>query len=166
MGDPLLVRIAEGFALGRFKKTTPALVGASLSTLPKELERAPLRFYAPGPFQEAWAKGIAGLLARAYAVGASVSIGDATTLKVHLVISGAFGPDLEESRGRILKTWDALLASPVGHVLEIERAVESGSFALDVFDDHAVLDVSLNADLLIKGLSAAVQANARALFDW
>jgi hypothetical protein len=166
VGDPLLVRVAESFALGKFKKTSPALAGAALSTLPKDLELAPLRFYAPGPFAESWAKGVDGLLARAYAVGATVSPGTEATLKLHLVISGAFGPDLEESRIRILKTWAALLNSPVGHVLELEHAVVANSFELEVDGGQAILDVSLNANLLIKGLSAAVQADTRALFDW
>jgi hypothetical protein len=163
VGDPLLVRIVESFTLGRFKKTNPALTGAALSTLPKGLESAPLRFYAPGPFPETW---VQGLLARAYAAGAAVSFGEGASLKVHLVISGAFGPDVVESRVRILKTWDALLTSPVGHVLGLERAVGPGTFALDVRDDQAVLDLTLDAEVLMKGLSTAVEGDTKSLFDW
>ncbi len=166
VGDPLLVRVAESFALGKFKRTSPALAGASLSTLPRELELAPLRFYAPGPFPETWTKGAEGLFARAYAVGASVSLGGGPSLKVHIVISGAFGSDLEESRSRILKTWDTLLASPVGHLLELGRAIEPGSFVLDVHEERADFEITLNASSLIQGLSAAVQTDTRALFDW
>lgn len=166
VGDPLLVRVAESFALGKFKRTSPALLGASLSTLPRELEQAPLRFYAPGPFPETWARGVEGLFARAYAVGASVSFDTGTILKLHIVVSGAFGPDIEESRSRILKTWDTLLASPVGHLLELQRAIEAGSFGLDVRDERADLTVAVNAETLVQGLSAAVEADTRALFDW
>jgi hypothetical protein len=166
VGDPLLIRVAEGFALGRFKKTSPALAGAALSTLPTSLKEAPLRFYAPGPFAGTWAKGVQGLLARAYAIGATVSLEPSASLRVHLVIAGAFGPDLDDSRGRILNTWDALLASAVGHVLGLELAVEANSFALDVQNDKAILDVVLNSELLLQGLSAVVQGDAKTLFEW
>jgi len=166
VGDPLLVRVAESFALGRFKKTRPALSGAALSSLPASIATAMLRFYAPGPFSGAWAQGIQGVLARSYAVGAAVSLGAATSLRIRVVISGAFGPDLEESRARILKTWDLLLKSPVGHVLEVEPAIIPGTFNLEVENDKATFDVDLNADTIIKGLSAAVQTDAKTLFDW
>ena len=165
LGDPLLIRIVEGFTLGRFKKSKPALMGAALSTLPSSLQAAPLRFYAPGPFPEAWAKGIQGLLARALAIGVAASLGQDGRVKVHGVLTGAFGPDLEESRSRLLKTWDAILTSAVGHVLGLERTIEPGTFELYVHDDHATVDFSLDTDSLMKGISAAVQADAKGIFD-
>ena len=166
LGDPLLVRIVEGFALGRFKKTSPALTGAALSTLPSELRAAPLRFYAPGPFPEAWSKGVQGLLGRAFAVGAAASLDQDSQIKVHAVITGAFGPDLDGSRARLLKTWDAILTSAVGHVLGLEQTIVPGTFELNVRDNQANLDFSLNADALMRGLSAAVQDDTKSIFDW
>ena len=166
LGDPLLVRVVEGFALGRFKKTRPALSGASLATLPPELQSAPLRFYAPGPFSEAWSNGVQGLLARAFAIGAAVSLGEGAQIKVRAVITGAFGPDLDESRARLLKTWDAILTSAVGHVLGLERAIVPGTFDLNVRESQATIDLVLNADSLMKGVSAAVQEDTKQIFDW
>ena len=165
VGDPLLVRVVESFALGRLKKSSPALMGAALSTLPKDLASAPLRFYAPGPFRETWAQGVQGLLARAYAVGAAFAPSEGGAIKIHLVITGAFGPDVAESRERILKTWGALLSSPVGHVLELEHGLKPGTFVLEVRDDQATLDFAVDAQLLMKGLSTAVAGDTKSLFD-
>jgi hypothetical protein len=163
--DPLLIRIVEGFALGRFKKSSPALHGAALSTLPSELQTAPLRFYAPGPFSEALAKGVQGLLARAFAVGAAASLNQEGQLKVRVVVTGAFGPDLDESRARLMRTWDAILTSAVGHVLGLEQTVVPGTFDLHVRDDQAVLDFALNSELLMRGISAAVQDDVKSILE-
>ena len=121
LGDPLLIRIVEGFALARFRKAQPALSGAALSTLPSELKSAPLRFYAPGPFPETWAKGAEGLLAQAFAMGVAVSLGTQARLRVHVVVSGTFGPDTEQARAILLSTWDAIQTSSLGHILGLQE---------------------------------------------
>ncbi len=87
-------------------------------------------------------------------------------IKVRAVLTGAFGPDLDESRARLLKTWDAILTSAVGHVLGLEQTIVPGTFELNVRDNQANLDFALNADTLMRGLSAAVQDDAKGIFDW
>lgn len=163
LGDPLLVRIVEGFALARFKKTEPAQKGAALSTLPTELRLAPLQFYAPGPFAGEWARGTQGLLAKAFAVGVAVSISKPGRLKVRAVMSGTFGPSLVKSRDSLLKTWDAIQTSAVGHVLGLEKTTEPSR--LDVQPNQATLDIEFVAEDLMKGLSAALSADAAGIFD-
>jgi len=154
VGDPLLVRIAEGFALERFKKSKPALAGAALASLPRDLSEAPLRFYAPGPFTDEWARAANGVLARALALGATFTLPRSSVLHVRLVIVGAFGPDLEKTRGRLLDTWNNLQVSAIGHLLRLQETLEPAT--ITVLDDMATLDVSIPVSALMQGISAAV----------
>ncbi len=163
LGDPLLIRIVEGFTLDRFKKTPPALSGAALSTLPGELKAAPFRFYAPGPFPEEWAKGAQGLLAQAFAFGVAITLRSGSRLQVHAVMSGTFGPDLDQARSRLLNTWDAIQTSPIGHVLGLKENTEPSR--LEVRSSEATLDFTLESEALMKGLAAAVSADTKGIFD-
>jgi hypothetical protein len=163
VGDPLLVRIVEGFALDRFKKTSPALEGAALSTLPRELQAAPLCYYAPGPFVDDWAGGAEGVLARAFAIGAAATIDARAILQVHVVISGTFGPNLEDTRARLLKTWDTIQTSSVGRVLRLQETTEPST--INVRDNQATLDVKFPISSLMEGLSVAVSAEVTRIFD-
>ena len=163
LGDPLLIRIVEGFTVDRFKKTPPALAGAALSTLPGELKAAPLRFYAPGPFQEEWATGAEGLLAQAFAFGVAVSLSEGARLKVHAVMSGTFGPNVEQARVRLLNTWDTIQTSAIGHVLGLKENTEPSR--LEVHPSEATLDFTLDSESLMKGLAAAVTADTKGIFD-
>jgi hypothetical protein len=164
LGDPLLIRIVEGFTLDRFKKTPAALSGAALSTLPGELKAGPLQFYAPGPFPEEWAKGAQGLLAQALAFGVVVTLSGGSRLKVHAVMSGDFGPDLDQARSRLLNTWDAIQTSTIGHVLGLKENTEPSR--LEVHTGEATLDFTLDSESLMKGLAAAVSADTKGIFDF
>jgi hypothetical protein len=163
LGDPLLIRIVEGFALDRFKKTSPALKGAALATLPRDLQSSPLCYYAPGPFSDDWAGGAEGILARAFAIGAAATIDARAILQVHIVISGTFGPNLENTRARLVKTWDTIQTSPVGHVLRLQETTEPST--INVQDSQATLDVKLPLLSLMEGLSTAVSAEVTRIFD-
>jgi hypothetical protein len=154
VGDPLLARIAEAFAVGRFRKSKPALAGAALATLPHDLSEAPLRFYAPGPFTDEWASAADGVLARALAIGASITLPSSSVLHVRVVISGAFGPDLEKTRSHLWSTWSHLQFSAIGHLLRLQDTLEPAT--ITVLDDWATLDVSFPVTALMQGISAAV----------
>ncbi len=154
VGDPVLARIVEGFAVSRFKKTKPALYGAALGKLPRDVDQAPLRLYAPGPFANEWAHAADGVLARVFAVGAAMTLPNASQLHVRFVLSGTFGPDLEETRSRLVRTWDNLQASSVGHLLQLRETSESA--VISVNSNMATFDVTFPIDSLIQGLSAAV----------
>src|SRR5690606_1193683 len=51
-GDPSLIRIVEGFLLGRFTKTPSALRGATLRAHATFADGAPLRAWIPGPLDD------------------------------------------------------------------------------------------------------------------
>jgi hypothetical protein len=154
VGDPILVRVVEAFATERFKKSKPALAGAALASLPLDLGQAPLRFYAPGPFTDEWARAADGVLARTLAFGASVSVARPSVLQIRLVLSGAFGPDLEKTRSRLLATWSNLQVSTIGHILRLQETLEPAT--ISVQDAVATLTVSFAASTLMRGISAAV----------
>jgi hypothetical protein len=154
VGDPLLSRIVEGFAVSRLKKSRPALQGAALGSLPGDLEQAPLRFYAPGPFANEWANAAGGVLARVFAVGAAMTLPNASQLHIRLVLSGAFGPDLDETRSRLMTTWARIQTSSVGHLLQLHLPSEPATFLVD--SNTATVDVKFPIDSLMQGLSAAV----------
>src|SRR6185295_4064338 len=73
LGDPTPARVAELYAEGRLARSPSALHGSALATLPGTLGRAPLVFYAPGPFSGEWASGARGLLGAAVALGVAVT---------------------------------------------------------------------------------------------
>ena len=154
VGDPVLARIAEAFAVGRFKKSKPALAGAALATLPPDLSEAPLCFYAPGPFTDEWARAADGVLARALAIGASITLPGSSVLHVRVVMSGAFGPELEKTRVHLLDTWNNLQHSAVGHLLRLQETM--GPAMITVLDDSATLNVSFPVSTLVQGICAAV----------
>lgn len=154
VGDPLLARVAEAFALGRFKKSKPALAGAALASLPVDLQNAPLRFYAPGPFTNEWARAADGVLARAMALGASASLATSSVLRIRLVLSGAFAADQEKTRSQLLSAWEHLQVSTIGHLLRLQETLEPAT--VSVADDAATLTVSFAVSTLMKGVSAAV----------
>jgi hypothetical protein len=154
VGDPLLVRVAEAFAMGRFHKSKPALAGAALASLPADLSQAPVRFYAPGPFADEWGKAADGVLARALAFGASVTLPSPSILQLRLVLSGTFGPDLEQTRTRLEATWSNLQASTIGRVLRLQETLAPAS--ITVLDDSATLNVAYSTATLLQGISAAV----------
>lgn len=154
VGDPLLARIVESFVTGRFRKSKPALGGAALAGLPVGIHDAPLRFYAPGPFTGEWARAADGVLTRAFAFGASVQLPTPSVLQIRLVLSGSFGPDLEETRTRLIATWRGLQLSAIGHLLRLHESLEPA--VIDVRNDAASVTVSYPVSSLMRGISAAV----------
>jgi hypothetical protein len=67
---------------------------------------------------------------------------------------GAFGPDLEKTRGHLLDTWSNLQLSAIGHLLRLQDTLEPAS--ITVLDDFATLNVSFPVSALMQGISAAV----------
>ncbi len=63
------------FAEGRLKRARPALRAEPLASVAERLGDAPLRGFAPGPFEGDWARGVGGLLRATTAVGARLRSG-------------------------------------------------------------------------------------------
>jgi len=153
VGDPTPARVVELYLLGRLRRSPPALRGSALSTLPPDLESAPVRFYAPGPFSGAWTSGARGLLGATLACGASITPeGDA--VRVRVVLSGVWeGEDIE----RLHLAWDDLAGSSLGKLLGLDQPEAPPD--ITVSERHLTLSVRLRLAPLVSGLRAAVVAD-------
>lgn len=159
-GSQTPARVVELFALGKLRKSPPALEGSALRALPPKLSHAPFVFYAPGPFVGEWEQGARGLLAGAVALGIAARPLDERRLQVTLVLAGDF-PD--DAPARLLGAWDDLGQSDMGRLLALNTPaappeVSGGPETLE-------LRVQLNTAPLAQGLRAAVMAEVWEILD-
>jgi hypothetical protein len=163
VGDPTPVRVAQAFASGKLKRSPTVLAGSALRTLPRELERAPLRFYAPGPFKGEWAEAGHGLLAAALAVGAAVRPAEEGFLQAELVVSGDFEPPGADASAALLGAWEDVAQSSTGHLLGLDDPTNPAT--VSVTRDQLKLEKKLRLATLVQGLRAAVSADVREILD-
>jgi hypothetical protein len=163
VGDPTAARVAEGFALRRLKKSVPALRGSALSTLPAELEQAPLRFYAPGPFLGEWARAARGLLAESSAVGVSARPVAPDGLEVVIALGGVDEGRAAEREARLLGAWEDVAQSSTGHLLGLHEPLSAPRPKAG--DGYVELRVALDLMALARGLRAAVSADVSEILD-
>jgi hypothetical protein len=156
VGDPTPARTVEAFARGRLKESPAALEGAALSSLPESLHDAPLRFYAPGPFDEEWKRGAHGLLAGALALGASARPAPDGSIAVELVLSGDFWSE-PHAETRLRSAWSDLAESTLGRLLGLHRPAREAAVRLE--RDRLELSVAVELKPLVNGLHAAVAAD-------
>jgi hypothetical protein len=157
VGSSLPARIAGLYALGRLKKSPAAFEGAALSTLPlAELEKAPARFYAPGPFAGEWAKGAHGLLSRALAAGIAVKPAAGGHLAVTLVLAGDFGSFPGDPGQAMRDAWQDLATSGLGRLLGFDAPAAPP--LVSSTPEAVRLSVELDPMPLATGLRAAVMA--------
>lgn len=153
VGDPTVARVAQLYAEGRLGRSPSALKGSALSTLPPELESAPLRFYAPGPFSDEWARGARGLLGVTLALGVA-AYSEADTLRVVAILSGRWnGGDVSQLEA----AWNDLAGSSMGRLLGLDQPATPAE--VTVTDDQLTLRVRLSRLPLVTGLRAAVAAD-------
>jgi hypothetical protein len=157
VGSGLPARVVELYALGKLKKSPPAFKGASLQALPiAELERAPARFYAPGPFDDDWAHGARGLLVSATAIGAAFRPAGEGHLAVTLVIAGDFGNAAVDPAALLTQAWNDLAASNLGRLLGLDAPVSPPS--VSATPNLLRLSVELDTGPLATGLYSLVKA--------
>ncbi|MBI3206822.1 MAG: hypothetical protein HYZ29_35125 [Myxococcales bacterium] len=163
VGSALPARIVELYARQKLTKSPPALKGSALSSLPiRELESAPMRFYAPGPFTGDWTRGAGGLFATATAVGVAVRPVAGGKLSAVIVIAGGFASDGPDAATRFGKAWEDLTQSGLGKLLGLDRAPPPSIVATP---DSIRLAVEVDAMPLAQGLRAAVMAEVWEILD-
>ena len=163
VGSATPARVVELFALEKLEKSPPALRGAALSTLPKDLGNAPLRFYAPGPFGQEWTRGARGLLAAAVAVGARVQPLPNGRVEVAIFVTGDWSKTAIEATSGLLAAWEDLANSGTGRLLGLKEPVSPAR--VDLKGDVLELRVELDAMTLARGLRAAVEADVWEILD-
>lgn len=159
-GKPGPLRAAEAFAFGKLKRAAPALRGVALAKASEVLGDVPVRVFAPGPFEGETANGLGGLLRAATAVAGSARwAGTGANVAVRIVLVGAWGDEALVARAleRFAAAAHVLAESPTGHLFGLHHPIQGPTVHAE--GDALVLDVTLDGDVLARGLHDAVNAD-------
>ena len=154
------VRAVELFAEGRLKKAAPALRTPLLARAGELVGDAPLRVFAPGPFDET--RGLGGLLAATTAVAIAVrfppprSPTTAVPADVTVALLGAWKDDGPAASERLLAVADTLGASSLGRLCGLDHPLRPATVRPTA--DALVLEVTVDALAVTRGLHAALDA--------
>ncbi|WP_437636249.1 hypothetical protein [Sorangium sp. So ce854] len=146
-------RVASLYALGRLRRSPTALSEGPLAALAARFGPAPVRAFAPGPFDGELARGARGLLAAATAVGAAARPSAREGIALAIAVAGDFSTSGEAASEELLRAWDELAHGSFGHLLGLDAPVEP-PLATHAPDAVAVA-VELNPRALARGLAAA-----------
>jgi hypothetical protein len=149
------------FAQGRLKRSLPALRAEPLAMAAARLGAAPVRAFAPGPFDGDWAGGFGGLLGAATAVAARLRADDGgqgggDPLRLQLLLPGAWGADAPAAAKRFAASFRLLAEDPVGRLTGLDRPVD-GPVATGE-PDALALDVALDPVTMSRGVRAIAGA--------
>jgi len=153
------LRAAMFFARGMLKRALPALRAEPLARVAKLLGDAPLRAFAPGPFEGEWGAGLGGLLRATTAAGTSLHVTERATggaLEVQVVLAGAWGADAARAAERLAAAFQLLATDPLGRLMGIDHPLEDPRVSGD--DEALRLQVVLDPLHLARGLQAATDA--------
>jgi hypothetical protein len=151
------LRAAEAFAFGKLKRARPALRGAALAKAAELLGDAPVRVFAPGPFEGEMANALGGLLRATTAIGASARwAGSGAHLAIRFVLTGAWGDDASAASERFGAAAHVLSESPAGRLFGLHQPIQSPFVHTE--PDALVLDATIDGDALARGLHDAVDA--------
>ena len=156
-GTPGPGRAAEAFAFGRLKRAAPALRGSALARAAQVLGDAPLRAFAPGPFEGEAAQGFGGLLRASTAIGlAATPVEGTPRVAVKLVVTGAWGDDAPAAAERLAASVHVLSESPVGRLFGLDHPLEGPR--VRAAPEALVLEATFDANTLARGVHDAVDA--------
>ncbi len=150
------LQAAVYFAQGRLKRSLPALRTEPLASAAMRVGDAPLRGFAPGPFDGDWAGGMGGLLAGATAVAAGMRAAARGGLALRLVLMGGWGADAAAAARRLVDSFRSLAEDPLGRLTGIDRPLD-GPVATTA-PDAIQLDVTLDPVTMSEGVRAATDA--------
>jgi hypothetical protein len=161
------LRSAVYFAEGRLRRSLPALAASPLADAAALLGPAPLRFFAPGPFEGDTAGAFGGLLGASTAVAAALGTDAAAAgptatpaasgaLRLRLVLTGAWGVDAPAAGDRLLAVFRALAVDPIARLSGLDQPV--GGPVVVPSSGALALDVSLDPVRMVAGVRAAMGA--------
>jgi hypothetical protein len=158
------LRAAALFAEGRLKRASPALHAPPLERVAELLGDAPVRAFAPGPFEGDLQRGAGGLLGASTAVGASVHVmepraGNPPNLAIQIVVLGAWGAASSAAAERLQAVFDVLAASGVGRLLGLSQGLAGRT--VEATEEALTLRVTVDAAVFALGLHAATAAEAK-----
>jgi hypothetical protein len=153
------LRASVYFAQRKLKRALPALHAEPLARAAKLVGDAPLRAFAPGPFEGPWGGGLGGLLRVTTAVGVGMRTLERPphgALQVHLVLAGAWGDDAPRAAEQLAAAFRLLASDPLGGLLGIDQPLEEARVSGD--EEALRLQAVLDPWVLARGLEAATGA--------
>jgi hypothetical protein len=151
------LRVATYFAAGKIKRSLPALHAEPLAAASTRVGEAPIRGFAPGPFEGAWAKGFGGLLRATTAAAVSLRALTGGAVALRLVLTGAWGADGPAAAERLGVAFRVLAQDALGRLAGIDRPVDGPTVRSDA--TGLELEVALDPVQLARGLRAATGAS-------
>jgi len=161
-GRPGPLQAAIYFAEGKLKRALPALRADPLAAASSRIADAPLRAFAPGPFEGELARGLGGLLGAATALAAGMRPVEAkarpgtAAVAVTLLLLGAWGADAPAAEERLGAAFHLLSEDPLGRLTGVNRPIDAPRTASD--PGALRLDVVLDLASLTRGLRDATDA--------
>ncbi len=150
------LRAFEAFSEGKLKRSRPAIAQEPLVGLEMRLPPGELYALAPGPFEGEWKGALGGLLGACTGAGLSVALAG-KTLRVRLVLLGAFGNDAPAAAERLSAATNVICHNALGRLLGLDAPAEppTVSGAADALTWGAAFQV----DKLGGGIHTALDAH-------
>ena len=151
------VRATEAFALGKLRRAQPVLRGGPLARAVELIGDAPVRAFAPGPFEGETAQGLGGLMRASTAVAASARFAGAPAkIALRIVLTGAWGKDAAAAAERLAAAVHVVSESAFGRLLGLDHPLVSPQ--VRGTDDALVVDVTIDGVSLARGMHDALDA--------
>lgn len=151
------IRVAEAFALGKLHRASPALRAASLARAVELVGDAPMRAFAPGPFEGEMAQGLGGLMRASTAIAASAQFAGAPAkIAVRLVLTGGWGKDAPAAVSLLAAAVHVVSESPLGRLLGLDHPVVSPQ--VTATEDALIVEATLDGLALARGIHDALDA--------
>lgn len=153
------LRPAIYFAQGKLRRALPALRAEPLAAADTLVGPAPLRLFAPGPFDGEWSGGLGGLLRATTAIGATmhpVVHPPDGALDLQVALLGAWGADATAAAERLGAAFQLLANDSLGRLLGLDRPLEEPRISGDA--QALRLQVLVDPLVLGRGLHAASDA--------
>lgn len=156
-GRPGPARAAQAFALGKLRRASPALRAASLEHVVQLAGDAPLRLFAPGPFEGETAQGLGGLMRAATAVAVTARFdGPPAKIAIRVVVTGAWGNSASAASERLAAAAHVVSESALGRLLGLDHPLAAPRVRST--DDALFLEVTVDGMALARGLHDALDA--------
>lgn len=151
------IRAAEAFAQGKLRRASPALRSGTLARAAELVGEAPVRAFAPGPFEGELARGLGGLMRASTAVAASARfVGAPAKIALRIVLTGAWGKDAPAAAERLAAAVHVVSESAFGRLLGVDRPLVAPQ--VRTVEDALIVEVTLDGMTLARGLHDALDA--------
>ncbi len=153
------LRAAVYFAERRLRRSLPALGAEPLASAATFAGEAPLRAFAPGPFEGEWARGLAGLLRATTAIAVTLrpaANAPNSAVSVRMLLTGAWGQDASAAE-RLRSAFGVLMVDPLGRLTGIDHPLEGPTVTADA--GALTLEVTLDALAAARGFHTVADAS-------